>query len=440
MPQLSKSFDAYPQTITLDANGNGTVAFQPNGSHINITRLFVQVSSAVKQASVTIYKGLIAPSKAIATIVSGSTGGLASGNIYVQDGSILYVVWTGGDVGATATATFSGNQIQFSEMGNDSITWTDPIAASDGSLVFPAIRSINYVPGSTGWIINRDGSFELGSGGTIRGNVQVKGSNGSIVDISTVGAFASMSLTPPTWTVVPGVTNNPARIQATRIDAPNIGISTLVIQSPNPNTTSPALISMSSSTLDGTSQGSTMGIGADDITLTGDTRVGGRLFMAPVVNGAIATDQGKGLLVSVSSIVDSAAVTAGAEAIVLTLPSAVFGANRAYEIKHSGAASLAVAVPNNIVSFQVRKTNLAGVSVTNLGRIPLIATQVMSLTQSYRIFTVGATAVTTVLVLTMTTPGGSTSGAHNGSAAFPRQIGIYDIGAASDYPNAPVLS
>lgn len=183
MPQVSDNFDSYPVATVLDGNGNGTISFQPNGATVNITRLYVQVSTSVKQASVTLYKGNVTSSNGIGTIVSGSTGGLATGQIYVQDGQTLYVVWSGGDAGATATATFSGNKISFSEMGNDSITWSDPIAASDGTLVFPAIKSMNFVAGVSGWEINRDGSFEFGSGGTIRGNVIVTGANGSYVKI-----------------------------------------------------------------------------------------------------------------------------------------------------------------------------------------------------------------------------------------------------------------
>lgn len=434
--QVAKTFENVPVSIMLDSNGNGTAQFQPNGSHVNISRLYVAVSSSIQQASVTLYKGFVSASSAIGTIVSGSTGGLATGQIYVQDGSILYVVWTGGDANATATATFSGNQISFSEMGADSITWSDPIAASDGSLIFPAIKSPNFVMGVSGWEINRDGSFEFGPGGTIRGDVHVSGVNGSAVDITTDGDQAEIDLTPPDYTG-PGIINLPATIQADSNGTNDQSFGSLDLRSPQPAHgalfSKQSLVSLQSGTIDG-SISSFIILKADTIQLgTGSTE-------NTSVKGTFSVnnrDQGKGLVVGIQAVADSSSVLASSEAIVLTLPSATFDAGRAYEIRHSGAATLATSITPAFVSFMMRKTNLLGTAFVNLGRTPLLTTLATGFNQNRR-FIVTGSAVTAVLILTMTTPGGS-AGVHAASAVFPREIEIYDIGVASDYSSSPTL-
>lgn len=58
------------------------------------------------------------------------------------------------------------------------MTFSNSILAGE-ELVRTAIRSSNYVAGVSGWIIRRDGTFEL-NGGTFRGDVIITGANGSI--------------------------------------------------------------------------------------------------------------------------------------------------------------------------------------------------------------------------------------------------------------------
>jgi hypothetical protein len=182
MPQLTDRFGPIPQQVPLDGSGNGTMTFQVNGSNARVTNLYVKVSTSTKQAVCTMYKGQVADSNLIQSTNSGSTGATASGAIDLTDGETLYVVWTGGDAGATAFATFTGVTIPFDQVGPSTIEWSDPIAAGDGSLVYPALKSPNYVTGSTGWIIRRDGTFEL-SGGIFRGDVSVTGPNNSSIEI-----------------------------------------------------------------------------------------------------------------------------------------------------------------------------------------------------------------------------------------------------------------
>lgn len=176
MPQLTQRFGPIPQTVVLDGSGNGTVSFQPNGSNARITNLFVKTSTQVLQATCQIYLGTISDTNRINITNSGSTGAAATGNIDVTDGQTVFVVWTGGDAGATATATFVGVTVPFDEIGASVIDWADPIAAGDGSLIYPAVKSPNFVAGSTGWMLDRAGNVEFNSA-VIRGSLIAGGGN-----------------------------------------------------------------------------------------------------------------------------------------------------------------------------------------------------------------------------------------------------------------------
>lgn len=180
MPQLTQVFNAYPMSITLDANGNGALMFQAVGSNVRINNRSVRVSTAVKQAIATTYRGQIGDAYRLDATNSGSTGDNATSAIELRDGECIYIVWTGGDVGATATATFSGVTLPFEKLGalDTGKGWNNPIAAGDGTLIYPALKSPNFVTGVTGWTLNRNGDVEFNSA-IIRGSL-IAG-NGTVI-------------------------------------------------------------------------------------------------------------------------------------------------------------------------------------------------------------------------------------------------------------------
>lgn len=203
MPQVSQRFGPINQTVVLDGSGAGAVSFQATGGNARITNLFVRVGTSNKQAQAVVYKGFIANGNQISNTNSGSTGAACHGTIDLLDGETAYVQWTGGDAGATATATFTGYLIPFDVIGASQLTWDDPIAASDGSLIYPALKSPNYVMGVSGWKIDRDGNAEFYNG-QFRGSVLIPGSNNSQLVISTVSGVPSLSLRPAD---IPGYTS-----------------------------------------------------------------------------------------------------------------------------------------------------------------------------------------------------------------------------------------
>lgn len=98
----------YSGAVTLDASGNGYVTFQARGEKVEITSLRVFASTNTKEALVNIYKGSTGTGSQIEGTLSGSSGDTTDTHFYLMDGEQIFVVWTGGDAGATATAVASG--------------------------------------------------------------------------------------------------------------------------------------------------------------------------------------------------------------------------------------------------------------------------------------------------------------------------------------------
>lgn len=230
MPQLTDRFGPIPSQVVLDGAGGGNLTFQPNGSNARITNLYVKTSTSVKQAVCTIYKGQIASSNIIDSTNSGSTGASAKGAIDLMDGETLFVVWTGGDAGATAFATFTGIAIPFNQVGPSGIVWADPIAAGDGTLIYPALQSNNFVAGTSGWQITRAGNAEFNDV-TVRGTIFISGSGDSFIHLwNPSGTPVIQQMPNDLGSTHPG-TSNPSVISASQIDSTN-EIYALTLQSP----------------------------------------------------------------------------------------------------------------------------------------------------------------------------------------------------------------
>lgn len=149
---------------------------------------------------------------------------------------------------------------------------------------------------------------------------------------------------------------------------------------------------------------------------------------------------GLGRVVKVVSTADLGAV--GAEATIATLPAATFRDGRAYEARFRGFVTSSIA--NQIVTFRVRDTNLAGAligypdqgvgsAVTNVqfaGRVVVardngagdLAGKVLVLTMQTTLFGPGGTAVMT------------------GNTQYPFVFELNDIGREQDHPEAVLIT
>ncbi len=247
--QVSDNFGPIYQSVVLDGTGKGAVSFQATGSNIRLSNIFFNVAPVspatqiANQAVCRIYKGNIAAGNVILNSNSGSTGANANGNVDLFDGETCYVEWTGGDPGATATATFSGGKIPFGDRLEPSqLEAQEPFAAGDGTIIFPALKSPDYVPGVSGWKLDRVGDAEFNNV-QIRGEIRVVDADGRYIWIHNetpgVGAAVEFGL-PPTV----GLTRTPGYMNMT-YDAGSL-LGSLNIQSPTINGTPSAFIQMDS--------------------------------------------------------------------------------------------------------------------------------------------------------------------------------------------------
>lgn len=106
-------------TVKLDVNGNGQISLGPQvvREYWTLTLASVSVSSAVKEATATLYLG-IGPTAGrritgTATGSSGDTAGLA--NMEVQPGQTILAVFQGGDPGATANLSIVGTKDRYAK-------------------------------------------------------------------------------------------------------------------------------------------------------------------------------------------------------------------------------------------------------------------------------------------------------------------------------------
>jgi hypothetical protein len=94
-------------TTTLDATGAGTVRLGPRNQRTTWQVRSVQVSTGTNVAEpvATLYLGT---SSKLASTYTGSNDTASDLGVDLHPGQFLTVAWTGGDVGATATATVYG--------------------------------------------------------------------------------------------------------------------------------------------------------------------------------------------------------------------------------------------------------------------------------------------------------------------------------------------
>lgn len=443
MPQLSQRFGPIQQQVVLDGSGNGQVTFQPNGSNARITNLFVKVSTVVNQAQCKIYLGTVSDSNIVNVTNSGSTGAAASGQIDINDGQTLFVVWSGGDAGATATATFTGVTVPFDQIGASVIDWADPIAAGDGSLIFPQVKSPNYVAGVSGWILKRNGDVEFGNA-VIRGSFTADSGN---ITLNNGGLH------------IQGVNkqfdiNKNAGFLARVV--PDDGSLTQMVDTglfwkpPDPtplgNNVSTAGQLIHGTTNPGGSEERVFSIlysprinGNDSayVYLEGESSTGSDAKITLGCRDYVINDVGFGGVVDFASDTgDSAAINA-TETAVLTTPGATYKANQAYELRcQSRYTQGSTTLPQPIMRW--RKTNAAGQVLTDTGRLPFPASTNTHGFYTSGVFTIGSSDVIASIALCLIGTA-ATSIMQRGAAGLPRMFTVHWMGPASNYPDCTVL-
>ena len=96
--------------VTLDGSGTGTVRFGPTrpGERWHVTSVSVSVSTNTSTPVAKVYRGNVGPGTFISGTYDGALDTDPQLNEQLWPGEYLSVQWTGGDSGATATATYRG--------------------------------------------------------------------------------------------------------------------------------------------------------------------------------------------------------------------------------------------------------------------------------------------------------------------------------------------
>jgi hypothetical protein len=428
--QISDRFGPIPVSATLDANGNGTVVFQVNGKNARITTLFVKASTSTKQAVCTLYKGQVGDSNVIGNTNSGSTGAPAWGQIDLLDGETLYVVWRGGDVGAVATATFVGVALPFDQIGAPYLQWSDPIAAGDGSLIYPALKSPNYVAGSVGWQIDRLGNAEFNDV-SIRGSLHAEAPNGAYVDISNTlfgGGeidFMPSDFTDPTiqGSMQPGYIQGSKFQGATngtylKISSPSIGLSG------SPASANPVQMFMYSGTWEGSP------------AIVEFQGLAGANPVSVLVDG---TDIGKGWIagagITTSNTPVNATETTQLTAKNISGNSATYQAGRIYKVVVTGGCLTGGTTVAPL--FRIRKTNPAGQQI-DAWRAPCVNASQTYPANYITYFQVGTTDIVADIVVTLVGTG-VVAVQLTAAPTSVATVNIYDDGATPSRTWVPTL-
>jgi hypothetical protein len=294
-----------------------------------------------------------------------------------------------------------------------SVPFTNPLVAGT-TLIREAIQSKNYIAGVQGWIIKANGDAEFNNL-TVRGTVIVRNTNGQGFILDPV--LGEIQVYSPDSTT--GVTVTPGVIKPFLADAGPVSIAFLDIETATVDGQDPAIIRMSSESADGTSVQPRVQIFADLYSIDN-------------------YDMGRGVVATWSSPVDSGVINA-TELSVLASPALTpftYKANRAFRVQVSGGFSCTSGVGNPI--WRLRKTNAVGATVCYFRRTPTNtagADEALNLSQ---IFTTGVNDVTTILTVCCTGTGAYDT-TMNGQFGG-RSVTITDIGPASAYPSANVLT
>ena len=103
---MPKPFDLpLRQSTVLDGSGNGFVTIQAQRGDLVIKYTTVTVSTANSQPVATVYRG--AQNGTVLDATYTGANDTSDTRIVLRQGEQLFVVWVGGDPGATATATFA---------------------------------------------------------------------------------------------------------------------------------------------------------------------------------------------------------------------------------------------------------------------------------------------------------------------------------------------
>lgn len=300
--------------------------------------------------------------------------------------------------------------------------WRNPFISA-GILVSPDLRSRDYVPGVSGWIITSNPGFAEFS--SLITSIISSVSQINMIDVGGLITLRTNQTNMVTMEMSSvGADTNSSTLGGLVVETLNFGNANEQLQArwgtghPS-NTTDDASLIMLSEAADSSSLPNA--VFSCPLNVVGTFSVDG-------------VDQGKGLLDN-TIISASTAAVGNTETVALSLPSLDYAANRAYRVVFEGNHTVSVA--NNSTSFKVRKTNTAGQQLQDI-RFPALTTTTNWAGFSTPFITSSALSGVT-LVLTIQ-GGAAFNSTINASGTRPAILSVYDIGPSSDYTGLPTLT
>lgn len=311
-----------------------------------------------------------------------------------------------------------------------SVPFTNPLVAGT-TLIRTAIHSPDYVPGVSGWTINKDGSYEFGAGGSFRGDLTVSAIDGSQVIID-AGGGAEIDLYPQTTAGVN--VDSPGHIKANTVGtlptvATFINIQSATIDTGGP-TVQPGQLLIEGKNSDGTPNPGFF-TARPLLEFNGDELLHGGLVVGDFITaGANGTDIGAGVQGAQSSVASTTA--SGTEVVVLQATGFVWKAGRVYSIEMNGGVSSSVA--GTVADFRLKKTNAGVISATTYGeyyRVPItVASQVFP--GFGKVYVKNATGADITTDFALTLQSATNTVFASAAAGRPRAMFIRDEGLAAD--------
>lgn len=176
------------RSVVLDSTGAGRIDIVAAGGDWMISRVAVSTTSTVRQPTADLYRNGTAQADRIDGTYTGSKDTAYNLGLF-QTSETLIVLWAGGDAGATATLSISATQYDAGKAPPD-VPAYNPFSNSilaGTTLVRDAIRSPNYVAGTSGWSVNKNGSAEFNDI-TVRGTIDAIATSGQEVKIDPTSA------------------------------------------------------------------------------------------------------------------------------------------------------------------------------------------------------------------------------------------------------------
>lgn len=337
-------------------------------------------------------------------------------------------------------------------------------------LIRPAIKSPNYVAGTSGWNIARDGSAEFN-------NLAIRGTfNGTDFIINSAGIFL-YSGTPAagnlvgSWVTVAGsdafgnaypagfnvssalgggVTIDPSDgiLASTSPNMNNVVINDGEMQISHQGDSSGALfiqnfrgtngtLSIDGGKLNSSDRNAflalvTKTIGVEPIFQIGDVRTGGQCLM---VNGS--TDVGRGIQAQVEITANVTGITT-TEVALMTIPSMTYKAGRAYRVTLWGLAQSTTASTYFLYRLRAGSASTSGTIYKDQMRVPVLGTASTNSAVSLVFTLVNNTGADITTATTWTGSCAAGTGIFAASAGNHATATVEDIGLSSQWPGQPI--